>query len=234
MRVFFITGEYPPMPSGVGDHVNHLVRSLSRCGHEIRVLTSINEFSGHEPDFDPRISVFRKVAHWDKRALPIIQEGLNEWCPEILHIQYHVLAFQRHPFVNFLPLILKRNFPRLKILTTYHEFAAPYRRLALLPLLMGSHTNIVTNDDHFARITPLMKLLFIKERLALVPMGPNVLPVGFSNGRRENLRARLGVRRDEILLVRFGIYSSITGLRKIYTEPHIQSADKRVCEQLTL
>ena len=71
MRIFVLTGDYPPVPSGVGDYVCHLARSLNRRGHEIYILTAANKSLSDE--LNDGVKVFRRVVHWNRTAFPLIE-----------------------------------------------------------------------------------------------------------------------------------------------------------------
>ena len=39
MKIGLITGEFPPMPGGVGDFTRSLAEALRKRGHEIHILS---------------------------------------------------------------------------------------------------------------------------------------------------------------------------------------------------
>lgn len=192
------------MLSGMGDYAFHLSQSLSRQGNQILILTQGAAAPGGAVD------VLRWEGDWSSRAWPWIKKALQEWKPDLFHLQYMTTTFQNSVFINFLPYLLKRDFPRLKIVTTYHEFAAPWRRFALLPLFLGSDGHIVTNERHFDFLKKIAKMLWIQKPLAQIPLAANIFPVDLSSEARARARQELGIAPGETVLVRFGILHDIS------------------------
>ena len=191
MRILILSAEYPPMISGMGDYGKNLVDFLKQEGHEISVLTS-NEVPG-----------------WDSAAWPAVRSAVEKFRPEIFHIQYMTSTFQNKIFVHFLPFYLKRKFPQLRVVTTYHELAAPWKRLLLLPLFWGSDANLVTNERHFNLLNGLRKFFVLPGPLEKIHLGANVFPVSPDPARRKKLRSEMGVQENEFLFVRFGILHDV-------------------------
>ena len=191
----------------MGDYAFHLSHSLCRQGHQILIVTqgpaSVMPNAGD-------IEILSWPGKWNFQAGTFIEKALRAWKPDLLHLQYMTTTFQNSSYINFLPFLLKRNFPQIKKVTTYHEFAAPWGRLALLPLLLASDAHIVTNERHFDFLKKMAKIFWIRKPLVRIPLAANVLPVDLSEACRLRVRQELGVKPEEILLVRFGILHDIS------------------------
>ncbi len=189
LRILMVSAEYPPQLSGIADYVGHLVGSLKSQGLDLAIT--------------------QNITCWDQKAWPLICSQIENFKPHILHLQYMTTAFQNRIFITFLPGKIKSSFSALPVVTTYHEFAAPVKRAALLPLLLGSDAHIVTNDHHFRWLQRLKRILFLKSPAVRIPLAANVLPGEFP-ADRESVRRGLGIKPGETLLVRFGILHDIS------------------------
>lgn len=216
MRVLFITGKYPPTPCGIGDHSRRLASELAKKGHEIRVFTSSSDTNEVANNHHGCIDVIREATKWDFADYRSILSLLRHEKIELIHIQYHSHAFNCHPMITLLPMLLKKEIPfsRVKVVVTLHELTGPItwalpgptRRIWLLPLMFFSNANIVTNErDMFY----LQKILFLSKKLHYIPFSSNVDVRFASKVDRGAVRTRLGVGDSEILLVRFGFVNNV-------------------------
>ncbi len=208
MRVLMLSAEYPPTLSGMGDYGKKLACALKECGSEVFVLTSkINEPTNN----DTRdVRVFRTMQSWNAASFSTICKTIEETRPDIIHLQYMMTTFGKSSFMNFLTSKLKRIFPKIKIVTTFHEFAAPWKRLALLPLFWGSDAYVVTNDRHYEILQKISSLLRSKALAMRIPLGANITPELSDTGKKKEYRKMLAVEDSEILFVRFGIVHDIS------------------------
>jgi glycosyltransferase involved in cell wall biosynthesis len=201
LRILIISGEYPPALSGIGDYTWRLASHLNGLGHKVVVLTSKNGPTQNQDGID----ILRQVDRWNSKSREAIRNAVKVWNPDVVHLQYMTNTFQKELAACFIPLWIKSSFPGLRVVTTFHEFAAPFRRLALLPLLFMSDAFIVTNQHHERMLSKLKSAFFIKKPAYKIPLAANVLPATDAKGNRAAIREQLGAAPDDILLVRFGI-----------------------------
>ncbi len=180
-----ITSEYPPVLSGIGDYTFQLVKHL-------RLL-----------DQAPEIAV---SPHWQEEPL---SRAISEFSADLIHFQYMTTLYQNRAEACFLPAFVKKKFPSIPVVTTYHEFAAPWKRLALWPLLRRSDAHIVTNERHFDFLKTFQKTGILKGMIRKIPLGTTVFPVEENRQEREALRARLKIGAGELLFTRFGIIHDV-------------------------
>ena len=55
MRIALIAEDYYPQRGGVPEHVPHLARELSRCGHSATIVTSHMRNEGPDPEYVRRV-----------------------------------------------------------------------------------------------------------------------------------------------------------------------------------
>jgi len=209
MRIYMITAEYPPLRGGVGDYTAMLCSHLVSQGVETTVVTT--ELAT-EATLDPPAE--RCIPVWDWRAWGRLSRICKE--AEVVHIQYQTAAYGLHPAINLWPWWLRRQRRRPHVVTTFHDLRVPYlfpkagrlRWWITLALARGSDTVIVTNAADEAR---LRGAGLGDTALARIPLGNNIPvspPAGYDRGA---WRDRLGVGKDEYLLVHFGFMNSSKG-----------------------
>ena len=215
MRVLFITGEFPPMPGGVGACTNEIARALVALGAEVRVLTSTRarEFRIQNSEF----RIHSLLKHWGWSSWRTIARVIREFAPDVVHIQYQTGAFAMHPAINFLARLfpLFPSFPsHPKFVTTFHDLRVPYlfpkagrvRDWVTRELARNCDAVIATNDDDHRQL-----LTFNLKLLTLIPIGSNVTTQPFPNYQREVWRAQIGVAENETLVGYFGFLNHSKG-----------------------
>jgi glycosyltransferase involved in cell wall biosynthesis len=188
--ILFVSGEYPPQVGGVGDYTARLRGALRELDWQSSTLTR------------------RKVRRWDARSLI----WLVRTAPRagIVHIQFQAGAFDLLGDVCLMPALLRRIRPAVRSVTTFHDVRAPYlfpRAGELRPkavhFLARTSDAVVAADQR-----DLRALSGAVRRQYHVPIGSNVAcapPPGFD---REAFRQTLGLTRDDLAIVYFGLLNS--------------------------
>ncbi|HEX5166793.1 MAG TPA: glycosyltransferase [Thermomicrobiales bacterium] len=166
-KVLFVSGEYPPMPGGVGDYTANLRMALAAMGVRSAVLAS-GRATGED---------VWTVRRWAWSSIASVLRRARREQVDIVHIQYQTGAFDMHPALNVLPSIVAR---RLPVVTTFHDLRVPYlfpkagrlRKSAIVRTARGSDAVIVTN--------PADGRALGNEGVAVtqIPIGPNLPPPG--------------------------------------------------------
>lgn len=192
----------------MGDYAFHLAVHLQRLEYLVTVLADRSDAPVSENV--QGVTVLREIHKWDLSAWPHIFHLIRSGSIQVVHLQYLNLSFQNKLFIHFLPLLIRLRCPGVKVAVTFHEFAAPWKRLMLLPLLYFSHESIVTNDHHLEMLRKLCKRLLIFKRPHRIPLAGNIVPVEENRKKRGAVREQWGVLPNEIILVRFGILHDIS------------------------
>ncbi|HEX9987444.1 MAG TPA: glycosyltransferase [Chloroflexia bacterium] len=208
--VLLVTGEYPPARGGVGDYTCRLGAALHDAGVKNRTLTrkypppsQASGFAGGEIPLVARRITLRATL----RAL----RGTRA-C--IAHIQYQTGAYEMRPTINLLPLLLRRKWGGITVVT-FHDLLVPYlfpkagpvREWANRLMAWGADAAIATNPADAARLRA-----WGVRRVELIPIGsniPNSPPAGYN---REEWRAKWGAKAGTTLLAYFGFLNSSKGL----------------------
>lgn len=226
-RVLFITGEYPPTVGGIGDYTATLTSHLRAAGARVAIVTGRVAGAGNEP------GVWREVPNWDFSSWRAIDRAIAAERPNLIHIQYQAGAYDGRAPIHLLPwrraMRRRKFYPHTfaggsslrvtQLLVTLHDLHAPYlfpkagplRPVALRLLTRGCAATIATNGEDWRRlgVSDLSA-----RRLLLIPIGSNIPPVAGTDSPH-GLRAKLGVRDNEILLVHFGLIGASKGLETL-------------------
>ncbi len=166
-KVLFVSGEYPPLPGGVGDYTANLRLALAAMGARSVVLTS--EGAAGED--------VRTVRRWGWSCIGSVLQIARREQVDVVHIQYQAGAFGMHPALNLLPSLVSRRVP---VVTTFHDLRVPFlfpkagrlRKSAIVQMARGSDSVIVTNPADARALS--------NEGVAVeqIPIGSNLPPPG--------------------------------------------------------
>ena len=160
-HVLFITGEYPPLPGGVGAYTRELGRALAEQGARISVATST--VAGQQQAADG-IDVYPVVERWGWRGVRTLGALARDLGADWLHVQYQTAAFAMHPAINFAPGTWhpstgSEHTPQ--VAWTYHDLLVPYlfpkagarlRRWVTLRPARTANLVITTNEGDWRQV----------------------------------------------------------------------------------
>jgi glycosyltransferase involved in cell wall biosynthesis len=160
--------------------------------------------------FDP--AVCPAIRRWDWGSWRHLGALLRDLRPDVVHLQYQTGAFGMHPSVNLLPLALRGLGPGAPFVVTFHDLKDPYlfrgagrlRPLANALLRRFADAVVVTNDEDL----DLTRGPGVRQ----IPIGSNIDPVRLGPSERDGVRARLGLRRDEVAVGYFGFVNEWKGV----------------------
>lgn len=212
LHVMFITGEYPPMPGGVGAYTQELAKALRSLDVQVTVFTA-------EAAADPETAVHAAgckvlpvARHWDwslwRLAANLAQEARCDW----LHVQYQTAAFGMHPAINLAPAYWLRQ--GLKVAWTYHDLLVPY----LFPKAGSRLRTWITERPARAARLPIVTNEADRLRLAAhgiaaacIPIGSNIVSRHLSPEERTTWRSEHGYGPDDLVLAYFGFLNRSKG-----------------------
>ncbi len=203
MKIAMISGEFPPMPGGVGDFTRILSEDLRDCGHDISMLSRAGTASASLP-----LSI---VDGWSLRGMRQIRAWLRRVNPDIINLQFQTAAFDMSPWIHFLP-----GFSRAPVVTTFHDLRFPYlfpkagplRDWIVMRLARSSAGVITTNHEDDSRLRALPKR-------RLIPIGSSINRQSFDPEGRSTRRKQLGANDDTFLLGHFGFVKAIKGVHHL-------------------
>ncbi len=200
MKIGMISGEYPPMPGGVGDFTRMLSHRLMRHGHDVRLLCR----AGCSDELLP----ISTVDNWSIGGTASVRAWLRRIQPDVVNMQFQTAAYDMSPLVHFLP-----GFSDAPFVTTFHDLRFPYlfpkagrlRDWIVIRLARASTGVITTNQEDNARLQAL-------PRRRVIPIGSSIAPQTVSAARREQIRHKLGALPGSFVLGHFGFRNALKGI----------------------
>lgn len=195
-----ISGEYPPMPGGVGDFTRMLAQRLVRRGHDVRLLCR----AGCRDE----TLAMSTVESWGFGGTASIRAWVRRIQPDVVNMQFQTAAYDMSPLVHFLPGLIDAPF-----VTTFHDLRFPYlfpkagrlRDWIVMRLARASTGVITTNQEDDARLQAL-------PRRRVIPIGSNIRPQTVSAALREQIRQKLGAMPGSFVLGHFGFLNALKGI----------------------
>ena len=168
MHILFLTGEYPPLPGGVGAYTQALGRALVEQGARVGVVTA--RAAGPRPvtgdSTEDGIELYPVVERWRWRGVHALGNLARDLGADWLHVQYQTAAFAMHPAINFAPGVWRSRPGAIegqpfRTAWTYHDLLVPYlfpkagNRLRRWVTLRPAHTAdlvITTNEGDWRQV----------------------------------------------------------------------------------
>ncbi len=199
MRIGLISGEFPPMPGGVGDFTRILAENMQAQGHDVYVLSRAG--GAHE-----QLSV-STVGGWGAGRLLPIRRWARRYALDIVNLQYQTAAYDMSPFIHFLPDAIG-----VPVVTTFHDLRHPYlfpkagrlRDWIVMRLARASRGVIVTNRED-------EQLLQSVTKRRMIPIGSSIKRSALATSERAAYRRRLGAEYS-LLLGHFGFVRPTKGV----------------------
>ncbi len=203
MKIGIITGEFPPMPGGVGDFSRLLGERLQALGHAVHILSRAGSQSETLP--------LHTVSGWGAAAIPQIRSWVRRHQLDIVNLQYQTAAFDMSPLAHFWPGLLPAPF-----VTTFHDLRHPYlfpkagplRDWIVHRLARASSGVITTNHEDHRSLGTLPKR-------RLIPLGSSIPRLPADGAQRAELRRQAGADDGCMLLGHFGFIKAIKGVHHL-------------------
>ncbi|WP_129673349.1 glycosyltransferase family 4 protein [Candidatus Chloroploca sp. Khr17] len=217
--ILLLTGEYPPVPGGVGDYTRCLAQALDARGYTVTVLTIEGGLlvlyrvaEGHQREV---LTAAGTGLDWSARCWPALIAALDVLRPDWLHIQYQTGAYGMQAGINLLPWRLRGLRPRLRVAVTFHDLLRPYLLPKAGPLRDWVHHRLAADADTVIATTSADAQALARYRAAHIPLGSNMAVAPPQAFLREEWRAMLGIRPDEFVVAFFGLLSPTKGAHLI-------------------
>ena len=201
MKIGLITGEFPPMPGGVGDFTRGLAERIREHGREVQILSRKGS-SFADLDIDA-------INDWGPFCLTAIRQWVKRHGISIVNLQYQTAAYDMSPFIHFLPGVVG-----VPLITTFHDLRHPYlfpkagalRDWIVMRLARSSAGVITTNQEDDLRLSEL-------PNRRVIPIGSSI---PYLKSGDDNIPAtrRWQAQRDpeSFVLGHFGFVKAIKGI----------------------
>lgn len=205
MRIGIVTGEFPPLPGGVGDYTHALAKALSAQGATVQVITDVRSASQPSSAF----SLHPIIRRWSFPALFQLRMLARQLKLDWLNIQYQAAAYGLGAPIHLLP-----DVAGVPTAVTFHDLRVPYlfpkagglRQWAVTHLAKSATGAIVTDAADEAEL-----LRRGVQRVARIPIGSNIPAQPPADFDRTRFRSALGVGESDFLLGYFGFLNHSKG-----------------------
>jgi len=229
-----ITGEYPPLPGGVGDYTFHLARELAALGDEVHVWAPPAQ---REAPILPGVLVHRLRSHFGAGSLSELGAGIDQ-CPppRQLFIQYVAGAFGfRAMNLPFCLWVRRRRGDPVWVM--FHEYAYSIgwdlklglNLLGVVTRLMGRI--LAVRADRIFVSTPAWNEQLPRAVRASTPITwltiPSNVPSRVDSEASAVARRRVTAGRDATLVGHFGTYSPMLARMLLAILPPLLAHDPR-------
>lgn len=202
MKILFITGAEPPLKDGIGDYTVRLIDTLKKSSVlEVEVISS------------------KDIRSWNIFGVADIACRVKDKDIDVVHIQYPSSKFRRTIALAFLPLFIKLISPKIKVITTLHEFSISYpiNRLRQLVLGLFSDKVVVSDANEFKRLAGSWPGAFIKNKLVVIPIGSNIDVYEADAAKREKFFKEHRLEPKAVIVSFFGFIHKNKGLEALLT-----------------
>ena len=202
------------MQGGVADYTRELGRALVELGHDVGVLTAVDATKGW---VEPGIEVFPRIDSWGWNVWSELDKVVDDWQPDVVHIQYQTAAYDMHPAVNLWSRRPGKRKRQLSPVTavTFHDLLVPFlfpkahwlglRRRVTHTLATNVDLAITTNPEDTLALQP------VRSDLVEIPIGSNIPCAPPPAFVRYATSQALGIPADAPLLCYFGFLNASKG-----------------------
>jgi glycosyltransferase involved in cell wall biosynthesis len=222
LKVLVITPALPPAKSGMADLSLRLCNELAKAGIEVHVLTS----SGDAISGATVLKIHVLKHQWTWRALAQYWKRINDIQPDVIDILFTGWMYKDHPMITFLPTIIKRFFPHIRLITHIESLkgidcakSTVMTRLQrkLVTFWVGraqinyEYGTILRDSDHIVTLSEFdcfqvsTKIPDLKMEVTVVPPPP-IMPIlsSIPVSQISKTRASLNITDGQLLLAFYG------------------------------
>jgi len=208
MKILMMTNTYAPMVGGIEESIRSFTAEFERLGHEVVIVAPDGEGVPLDEVGVIRLRAIQNVNHSDfSIALPmsgLLQELMKTFTPDVIHCH--------HPFwMGDIALRLSSQF-RIPLVFTYHTMFEQHMhylpvqndgvRRFVIELFTGyanlAHQVIVPSES----VRAILLARGVKSPIVVVPTGIDLQK--FSQGDGKNIRRRLGIPQDAVVIGHIG------------------------------
>ena len=210
------------MRSGGADYAFRLCQYLAVTGIEVHVLTGQIESVAR----DERFVVYPRMRKWSWKDLLFLVLFVKKLKPDVVNLHFTSPIYNDHPMVTFVPGLLKKFFPSLRVVTLIeYPAGVPTNHLPLVTRcfrkvaiqLVGAkdidyeYGTVLRDSDKIIILSELHKQVLVDHftraapKCVLVPPPP-ILPMCEKPGveLRELIRNDLGIAKEEFVFAYYG------------------------------
>lgn len=209
MKVLIICGSYPPIKCGVGDYTYSLAKALANIPDiEVGVLTSTD--AQNNANKNDKVHLFPVMANWKLRSLGKIFQVVATYRPDIIHIQYPALGYQK-TLMRALPFLLK--FKNIPIIQTWHEHLNECELVGWENLL-SCKALIYVRQDFLLKLPYWVDVFFKTVPKFFIPNASVITPVVLNGDQILNLKNSISPLKKIVCF--FGFANPNKGVERLF------------------
>ncbi|KAF5057861.1 Glycosyl transferases group 1 [anaerobic digester metagenome] len=210
MRVLLISGSYPPEACGIGDYTHKLAQALANI-QELHVGVLTNSKFGRTKS--ERFDLIEPVSDWDFANLLGLVRSIQEWKPDLVHIQYPSQGFFFRRMPAFLPVICRLL--GIKVIQTWHE---PYRLISVFHfcLLTIGADGLVFVRPNYLKLLPTSFKKIISRYPSVTVKNAGALPVSSLRAEERQKCRNQYLGKHSRLIVFFGFLYPSKGVELLF------------------
>ncbi|HVS05236.1 MAG TPA: glycosyltransferase [Candidatus Dormibacteraeota bacterium] len=201
MKLVLVSGSLPAVRCGIGEYTARLASQLALSpGITVQVLTTKNALV--RPEAVAPAQVVRLVPGWSLPSVIRWARLIHRLAPDVVHIQYPAVGYERSLGVLFLPLAV-RWLARVPVVLTIHERSERRWHGRLATDFMALTSSRIVVPDPIEAEALRGRLRIFGTRVDVTQM-ISTIPIN-GDADRAAFRARLGLAPGELLLGTFGL-----------------------------
>ena len=215
LRVLLMSGSAPPIPCGVGDYTAYLASEIASIdGIEVALLTSLSTNTSARTSTLKGVALIEPFSSWHPLNFFAARRAILKWRPDILHIQWPVLAAHKGALLEILPLWF-RFFYNKPVVLTLHEHILPRMKWTLM---MAKSSTVVTSvrpnfPDGFSKGLSSSAATKPFHYIANASILPKVEP---TSQQVAAVRKCLGVEDGKPMIAYFGLLYPDRGVHQLF------------------
>ncbi|MFH1309184.1 MAG: glycosyltransferase [Candidatus Omnitrophota bacterium] len=211
MKILMVTGSYPPMRCGIGDYSGTLAKTLAESSKiRIGVLTSVSDRGIDKSD---KVEVFPVIKKWSLFEILKFVEIVQNWSPNIIHIQYPSQAYGK----GLLPWVLPITsfLMRKKVIQTWHEGYSRRDTLKLFLKAVVPGNLVFVRPQYGENLHPSLRWALWKKKATFIPNASVIPRVVLDRTATEVIRKKY-LKKQKRLIVFFGFIYPSKGVELLF------------------
>lgn len=199
------------MRCGVGDYTWHLARALANApATRVAALTSALAGTTRQGD---DLEVFPVMDNWGIAEAPKVMRLIEQWSPDIVHIQYPTRGYGRGLLPRWMPLIA--SLKRTKVVQTWHESYHP-RSWSKLLIQSVVPSGLVVVRANYRELLPMpLRWALWNKQYAFIRNASPFPRMDLSDPEAKEVRER-HLRGQKRLIVFFGFVYRDKGVELLF------------------
>lgn len=217
MKLFLLSANYPPTKCGMADYAEKLSEYLKK-------IVNINPYiitSKITEESDLQLcknipNIFRIMQNWNMNENNNLMELIKKESPDVIHIQYHDDDFPSGNDLHILPSLVKKNFPKIKIVTSLAGFDVnDFTGLNCVRQFMNNSDAVTLTTDFDLNLI-LNFFPESKNKIFKVYDRPNIIHSSDIKISKKEIREKFDVSMEDFLLINFGFINQNKGFESIF------------------